>query len=127
MLGIFSSGVTPRSGLYGLAGGFIVGFARLILQATHEMYGIQWPAALQAFVDINWLYFSFFLFVFTCLLIYVVSLVTPKASPEQIAGLTYDSVTAEQKQAEKEGYGFWEVFHTCVILAIIAGIYIYFW
>ncbi|HSC06651.1 MAG TPA: sodium:solute symporter [Steroidobacteraceae bacterium] len=127
MLGIFSSGVTPRSGLYGLAGGFIVGFARLILQASHEMYGIQWPAALQAFVDINWLYFSFFLFVFTCLLIYVVSLVTPKAPPEQIAGLTYDSVTAEQKQAEKEGYGFWEVFHTCVILAIIAGIYIYFW
>ena len=127
MLGIFSSGVTPRSGLYGLAGGFIVGFARLILQATHEMYGIQWPGAIQAFVDINWLYFSFFLFVFTCVLIYGVSMVTPKAAPGQLAGLTYDSITPEQKQAEKEGYGFWEVFHTCVILAIIAGIYIYFW
>jgi SSS family solute:Na+ symporter len=127
MLGIFSSGVTPRSGLYGLAAGFIVGFSRLILQATHEMYGIQWPGVLQAFVDINWLYFSFFLFIFTCLVIYVTSQVTPKASAEQIAGLTYGSITAEQKQAEKGSYGFWEVFHTCVILAIIAGIYIYFW
>ena len=28
--------------------------------------GVEWPALMQAFVDINWLYFSFLLFVFTC-------------------------------------------------------------
>ncbi|HKQ15595.1 MAG TPA: sodium:solute symporter [Steroidobacteraceae bacterium] len=127
MLGIFSRGVTPHSGLIGIVTGFVVGMLRLILQATHEMYKIEWPGIVQAFVDINWLYFSFFLFVFTCVLIFAVSAVTKKASPEQLAGLTYGSVTQEQHAAARASFGFWEIFHTGVILAIIAGIYIYFW
>src|SRR6185312_9094246 len=127
MAGILSATVTPKSGLAGIVTGFVIGMLRLILQATHEMYGIQWPGVVQDFVDINWLYFSFFLFVFTCVLIYVVSLVTPKATPEQIAGLTYRSVTREQTDEDRKSYGFWEVFHTCAILAIIVGIYLYFW
>ena len=127
MLGIFSRGVTPHSGLIGIVTGFVVGMLRLVLQATHEMYHIQWPGLVQAFVDINWLYFSFLLFVFTCVLIFAVSAVTKKASPEQLAGLTYGSVTQEQQAATRASFGFWEIFHTGVILAIIAGIYIYFW
>ena len=62
--------------------------------------GIEWPGLVQAFVDINWLYFSFLLFVFTCVLIFAVSAVTPKAPPEQLAGLTYGSVTQEQDAAD---------------------------
>jgi len=127
MLGIFSRGVTPHSGLIGIVTGFIVGMLRLVLQAMHEMYHIEWPGFVQAFVDINWLYFSFLLFVFTCVLIFAVSAVTPKASPEQLAGLTYGSVTKEQNAATRASFGFWEIFHTGMILAIIAGIYIYFW
>jgi SSS family solute:Na+ symporter len=127
MLGIFSSGVTPRSGLYGIAAGFVLGMSRLVLQATHEMYGIRWPGLLQDFVDLNWLYFSFFLFALTCVLIFGVSQVTTKATPAQLAGLTYGSVTPEQRAEDRRSYGFWEIFHTGVILAIIAGIYIYFW
>jgi SSS family solute:Na+ symporter len=127
MLGIFSRGVTPHSGLIGIVTGFVVGMLRLVLQATHEMYHIEWPQLVQAFVDINWLYFSFLLFVFTCVLIFAVSAVTKKAPPEQLAGLTYGSVTREQDAATRASFGFWELFHTGVVLAIIAGIYIYFW
>jgi SSS family solute:Na+ symporter len=127
MLGIFSRGVTPHSGLIGIVAGFVVGMLRLVLQATHEMYHIEWPQLVQAFVDINWLYFSFLLFVFTCVLIFAVSAVTKKAPPEQLAGLTYGSVTREQDAATRASFGFWELFHTGVVLAIIAGIYIYFW
>jgi len=127
MLGIFSRGVTPHSGLIGIVAGFVVGMLRLVLQATHEMYHIEWPGLVQAFVDINWLYFSFLLFVFTCVLIFAVSAVTKKAPPEQLAGLTYGSVTQEQHAATRASFGFWELFHTGVVLAIIAGIYIYFW
>jgi SSS family solute:Na+ symporter len=126
MLGIFSKGVTPISGLVGLVAGFLLGFSRLILQANHEMFGIEY-GALQGFVDINWLYFSFLLFVFTCAVIFLTSLVTPKAAPEKLAGLTFDSITPEQRAEERKSYGFWEIFHTIAILAIIAGIYVYFW
>jgi SSS family solute:Na+ symporter len=127
MAGIFFDTVTPRSGFVGIVAGFVVGMSRLIFQATHEMYGLEWPGLIQGFVDLNWLYFSFLLFVVTCVLIFLVSLVTPKAPPEKLAGLTYSSVTREQNAEERASYGFWEVFHTCMILAIIAGIYIYFW
>ena len=127
MLGIFSNGVTPKSGLIGIVTGFVLGMLRLIFQATHEMYHIEWPGFIQTLVDINWLYFSFLLFVFTCLVIFAVSTVTPKAPPEQIAGITYNTATAQQLAEERDGYGFWEIFHTVVIVGIIVGIYIYFW
>ncbi|HMN45981.1 MAG TPA: sodium:solute symporter [Povalibacter sp.] len=127
MLGIFSNGVTPKSGLVGISTGFVLGMLRLIFQATHEMYGIEWPGFIQTLVDINWLYFSFLLFVFTCLVIFAVSMVTPKAPPEQIAGITYKTATAAQLAEERDGYGFWEIFHTVVIVGIIVWIYIYFW
>jgi solute:Na+ symporter, SSS family len=127
MAGIFSQAVTPKSGFVGIVTGFVVGMLRLVLQAVHETQGIEWPSLIQAFVDINWLYFSFFLFAFTCALIFVVSKFTPKASAEQLAGLTYASVSAQQNAEDRQTYGFWEIFHTCVIVGIIAGIYIYFW
>jgi len=127
MAGIFFDTVTPTSGLVGISTGFALGMARLILQAAHEMYGIQWPGFIQDFVDLNWLYFSFLLFVFTCVLIFVVSAATLKAPAEKLAGLTYRTVTREQLEEDRDSYGFWQIFHTVAILAIIAGIYIYFW
>jgi SSS family solute:Na+ symporter len=127
MAGIFSTTVTPRSGLIGLIVGFVIGMLRLVLQAAHEMYHVQWPSFVQNIVDLNWLYFSFLLFVFTCVLIFIVSAITPQAAPEQLAGLTYRSVTQEQTAEERKSYGFWEILHTCVVLGIIVGIYIYFW
>jgi hypothetical protein len=36
-------------------------------------------------------------------------------------------VTHQQNADDRQTYGFWEIFHTGVIVAIIAGIYIYFW
>ncbi len=127
MAGIFSRRVTPRSGFVGIVAGFVLGMLRLVLQALHETKGVEWPAFIQAFVDVNWLYFSFLLFVFTCVLIFVVSRYTPRAPEAQIAGLTYKSVSAQQNAEDRQSYGFWEIFHTCVIVGIIAAIYIYFW
>jgi len=126
MAGIFSQRVTPKSGLVGLATGFALGMLRLLMQALHQSAGIDW-GFLQWFVDINWLYFSFLLFAFTCAVIFGVSQFTPKAPPEQLAGLTYTTISRETVAAERGTYGFWEIFHTCVVAGIVIGIYIYFW
>ncbi|HET9862739.1 MAG TPA: sodium:solute symporter [Steroidobacteraceae bacterium] len=127
MAGIFSRRVTPKSGFVGLAFGFALGLIRLLLQALHESAGIDWPGPIQAFVDVNWLYFSFLLFVATCVVIFAVSKFTPPATVEQIAGLTYKSVSAQQTEADRRTYGFWEIFHTCVVAGIVIAVYIYFW
>jgi SSS family solute:Na+ symporter len=127
MAGIFSRRVTPISGLVGLATGFAIGMLRLLLQVLHKSGGIDFPGPIQAIVDVNWLYFSFLLFVFTCVVVFVVSAFTPKASPGQIAGLTYRSVSAQQSAEDRQSYGLWELFHTAVIVGIIVTIYVYFW
>ncbi|HEX6637132.1 MAG TPA: hypothetical protein VF033_05710, partial [Steroidobacteraceae bacterium] len=127
MAGIFSGKVTPRSGLWGLAAGFICGMLRLGLQVTHELGGVEFPGVIQAYVDMNWLYFSFLLFVFTCTVIAVVSKFTPKASTEQLVGLTYKSISSQQLAIDRESYGFWEIFHTVVVAGIIVALYVYFW
>jgi hypothetical protein len=101
---------------------------RLVLQATHEMYHVEWPGIVQAFVDINWLYFSFLLFVFTCVLIFAVSAVTPKAPPEQLAGPDLRLGHARSRMPPPRRVSdSGRSFTPGVILAIIAGIYIYFW
>jgi SSS family solute:Na+ symporter len=127
MLGIFSRRVTPNSGFVGLAFGFVTGMIRLGLQILDKETDVPLPSLLQGFVDINWLYFSFILFVSTCLVIFGVSAITKRASDEQLAGLTYRSVTTAQNAQDRQTFGFWEIFHTCVIVGIVAGIYIYFW
>jgi solute:Na+ symporter, SSS family len=127
MAGIFSRRVTPASGFIGLAVGFVLGMLRLALQVMHKSGGIDFPGPLQAVVDINWLYFSFLLFALTCAVIFTVSAFTTKASPEQLAGLTYRTVSKAAAAEERQAYGFWEVFHTCVIVGIIVAIYVYFW
>jgi len=127
MAGIFSRRVTPISGFIGLATGFTLGMLRLALLVLHQSGGVEFPSVIQAFVDINWLYFSFLLFVFTCAVVFGVSLVTPKPTPGQIEGLTYRTVSRDTAAVERQTYGFWEIFHTCVIAGIIVTIYVYFW
>ena len=96
--------MTPKSGLVGLATGFALGMVRLVsagdcIRAQRRRMARR---SSRRFVDINWLYFSFLLFVFTCALIFVVSQFTPKASPEQLAGLTYRSVSAQQNAEDRQ-------------------------
>jgi SSS family solute:Na+ symporter len=126
MLGIFSKRVTPHSGLIGIAAGFLLGMARLGLVVSYDS-GVKFSGLLETFVTINWLYFSFFLFAFTCALIAIVSVVTKPATEAQMAGLTYGSMTTAERAEDAKSYGGWEILHTMIVLAIIVGIYIYFW
>jgi SSS family solute:Na+ symporter len=126
MLGIFSKHVSPISGLVGILTGFVIGMARLFMQVAYETSGFEF-GPMQWFVDINWLYFCFLLFVFTCVLIFVVSAFTPKASDERLTGLTYSTITEEQKAEVHQGESVWDLVHSGIVLAIVASIYFYFW
>jgi SSS family solute:Na+ symporter len=127
MMGIASKFVTPISGLIGLVAGFSIGLTRLILQTSHEIAGATYPPLVQAFVDINWLYFAFLLFAFSCLVVLAVSTVTPKASAEKLAGLTADTITPAQHAEVRTSYGLWDIAHSAAILVIIGAVYVYFW
>jgi len=75
----------------------------------------------------NWLYYCSALFVAIVAIVIATSVFTKPASDEQLAGLTYGSISAAQRAEIRAGIDKWDIIHTLIILGITAGIYIRFW
>lgn len=128
LLGVLSRKITPKAGLWGLISGFVVGLTRL----GAKVYYSTTPGASESwfkdvFYDINWLFFSGGMFAFSALVMILVSVFTKKASDAQLAGLTFGSVTADQKALTRGSWDKWDVIHTAIIISITVAFYIYFW
>ena len=126
VLAIASPSVTPIAGFVGLSVGFVLGMGRLALIVASDA-GMRFGRPLDAFVELNWLYFSFFLFAFTCALMALVSRWTSPAPAAKLANLTRGTITPEQRARERGSYGAWEIAHSAVILGVIAAVYVVFW
>ncbi len=142
LLGIISSKPTPLGGMWGMIAGFIIGIFRLgakVLYTTlagNDGYSDVklWAQEKNVqnifynlFYDVNWLFFSGGMLVFSMLVVWVVSYFTPAASKEQLKGLTFASATQEQKEATRASWNKWDVIHTAIILVFTLAFYSYFW
>ncbi len=124
-LGIFSSRITPAAGYFGLIIGFCAGMLRLVLDLSPQL------AASNAFFNsiqtMNWLYYCCALLIFTILVMFAISLMTKAKTAAELGGLTLGSTTPEQREEVRESWSGWDVFHSAVIVGIIALIYVVFW
>nr|HPR31564.1 hypothetical protein [Prolixibacteraceae bacterium] len=142
LLGIVSTKPTPKGGMWGLISGFVIGILRLGAKVFYTSLAKAdgfadvkaWAAEMGVnnpfytlFYDVNWLFFSGGMLVFSILVIMIVSRYTKAAPAEQIVGLTYRSATSEQKAATRASWNGWDIVHTVIILAIVVAFYIYFW
>ncbi len=125
MMGVFSKRVTSAGGLYGLIAGFSIGMFRLFLVVFRSR--LEPGGLLDWFVSINWLHFCEFLFVFTSLTIALISVFTKKPDDKQLEGLTFATVTRQQKDETRDSWDKWDVFHTVIILGAVIAFYAYFW
>ncbi|MFB6342504.1 sodium:solute symporter [Saccharicrinis sp. FJH2] len=142
LLGILSTKPTPKGGMWGMIAGFIIGVIRLGAKVLYSSlakadgftdvklwaaeHGVHnWFYGL--FYDVNWLFFSGGMLIFSMLVILVVSAFTKPAPAEQIAGLTFSSVTAEQKAATRASWNQWDIINSAIIVGITVAFYIYFW
>ncbi len=128
LLGILSKRVTPKGGMWGLISGFVVGITRL----GAKVYYSATPDAADTwfkglFYDTNWLFFSGGMLIFCILVIVTVSMFTKQAPAEQIQGLTFGSVTSEQKVISRASWNHWDVIHSAIIIGITVLFYVYFW
>jgi len=124
-LGLFSTRVTPQAGFIGLVVGFAAGMFRLTLDLSPTLAGSN--AVFAAFEGLNWLYYCCALLVFTILVMIAVSLVTTPKSAAELVGITHNSITPEQKREVRASWNGWDIFHSALILAILAVVYIAFW
>ena len=81
LLGIFFKKINAAGAKWALLGGAVLGVARLALEV-----GGSYPAALNWFVEMNFLHFALFLFVISSIILVAVSLAVPTAE-------TYDDET----------------------------------
>jgi SSS family solute:Na+ symporter len=137
-LGVFNRKITPKAGEWGLIIGFIIGMIRLGLMVfdpgrMHDLatnvfiFDETKRHGLFTILNINWLHFCFFLFIFTMALMFVISMFTQKATEEQLKGITYFSQTPEQKAETRNSWNKWDVILTAGVVVVVILFYIYFW
>ncbi|BFM21795.1 sodium:solute symporter [Gilvimarinus japonicus] len=125
LLGAFSKSITPTAGFVGLIAGFVLGMSRLLLQVFSE--SIPTGGLLHQLLTVNWLYYCIGLFIVVCVIVLGVSLFTKPACEAQLAGITYGSISAEQRAEIRAGISKWDIVHSAIIVAITIGIYVRFW
>ncbi|MBS3771821.1 MAG: sodium:solute symporter [Bacteroidales bacterium] len=151
LLGVFWKGTTAQAGFWGLLVGFFLGMFRLLFRVINNVFVVptkvsgsavlEWtqekaanPAGLNwfetftvKFMSLNWLHYEILLFFFCILLVVIISLYTQKPSKEKLQGLTFGSVSKEQKAETRSSISKWDIINTGIIVTIIIAFYIYFW
>lgn len=127
-LGLFWKRINATGATWGLAGGFVLGMAKLTLQG---FYGaaenkMSSPAILAAIGDFNFLYATGVLFALSVIIMVVASLMTPAQPEESIRGLTYGSIRADAGADIKKSWDAGNKFMSVLILLLVGGMYLYF-
>ncbi|MEM1095504.1 MAG: sodium:solute symporter [Bacteroidota bacterium] len=125
LLGLFHKRINEQGAFWGLIIGFVIGMFKLTVQ-TLTQSGVLTSGVLFAIGDFNGYYFAGVLFLISIILIIVISYATPAQSEEQLRGLTYGSVTDEQRAENRASWGTAEVVGTVVVLGLVLGVYLYF-
>ncbi len=125
-LGIFSKRITAQGGLWGMVSGFSVGMVRMLFLIFKS--GVNSDSIFyRVFIELNWLYFMLYLVALSVIVTIVVSLFTRKPDPERLKGLTYSTITADQRNETRLSWNKWDIINSIIIVLIIVGAYIYFW
>ncbi|MFZ5999183.1 MAG: sodium:solute symporter family transporter, partial [Bacteroidota bacterium] len=118
LLGIFYKRINSKGALSTLIVGMIVGFIRIGLELSLER--LEPGSLLHTIGSANFLSFAAWFFLFCVIWCLVVSWLTPAPSPEQIQGLTYGSLTEEQRQANRASYNMWDIIFSLIVIGIVA-------
>ncbi len=120
LLGIFFSRINAKGSLATLYVGFIIAVIRL---ATELNLGSLTPGSFfHSFGAMNFLNFSIILFAICIATAVLVSLATERPSMAQLEGLTFATVSDEDKAANKASYNQWDVIASLIVLAIVIGV-----
>src|SRR5690606_18423100 len=117
LLGIFYKRINARGAYTTLVAGFLVGAGRIILELMSESLPVG--SLLHTLATVNFLTFGAYFFL-ACIVVAVgVSLMTKPASEEQLAGLTFGTLTDEQKAANKNSYNWVDIVTSLIIIGIV--------
>ena len=122
LLGVFFKRLNGKGALTAMIAGFVIG----IIKLTLELFQKDLSGLLHSFATINFLYFCIYLFLFSVVVMVVVSLMTEKPDEEHIKGLTFATTVAEDRAASRASWNKWDLILSLGVLVIIIAIFMYF-
>jgi SSS family solute:Na+ symporter len=122
LLGVFSKRINAKGAYSAMVVGFIIGLIRIVLELNRE----HLSGFLYDFATLNFLYFCIALFIFSIVLMVVISLMSEKPSEQQLRGLTFATTVAEDKAASRASWNKWDVFLSLFVLVFIIAAFLYF-
>jgi len=122
LLGVFFKRINATGAYTAMVVGFIAG----LLKLTLEMFKDNFSGIVYQFATINFLYFCILLFLFSMVLMVIVSLLTEKPPEQQIRGLTFATTVAQDKAASRASWNAKDVVLSLIVVAIIISIFMYF-
>jgi solute:Na+ symporter, SSS family len=131
-LGVFMKRVNAAGCLWALVVGFVLAMFRLAVDTPVSLGlagfedGYPTGSFLWIINNIYFQYYSLLIFLICVATMVVVSYATPPPLEERIAGLTYATVTAEQKRETRRSWNRWDVINSGIVLLLIFSAYIYF-
>jgi SSS family solute:Na+ symporter len=130
--GVFMKRLNAAGCLAALLSGFALGVLRLLVDTpvTLKMAGYEagYPAGSFFWVlnNIYFQYYSLFIFLVSTLVLIGVSYATSPPSERQLVGLTYATVTEDQRRVSRSSWNQWDVINSGSVLLLILAAYIYF-
>jgi SSS family solute:Na+ symporter len=130
--GVFMKRLNAQGALAALIVGFVLGAFRLAvdtpvsLQLGNLAHGYVPGTFLWIINNIYFQYYSLFIFIVSAATMVIVSYLTPEPAPERLVGLTYATVTSEQRQQTRASWSRIDVIWSGVVLVLILAAYLYF-
>ena len=131
-LGVFWKRLNGPGCLAALVVGFLMGVFRLAVDTPITLGlssfkdGYTPNSFLWIVNNIYFQYYSLLIFLVSSAAMIVVSYATAEPSATQIEGLTYGTVTEEQKRETRSSWSRIDIVTSCVVMAIIIAAYVYF-
>ena len=77
-------------------------------------------------MNINFLLFCVYLFLYCCTVLVLVSLLSAAPPAAQTTNLCYSGNTEAGRREVRESWNYWDVIHTAAVLLLILSVYLYF-
>jgi SSS family solute:Na+ symporter len=122
LLGLFWKRINATGAIVTLIVGFFLGMSRLFAQIFME----HLDGFLYQWASINFLHLGILLFIICIAICIGVSLATAKPDLAKIQGLTYGTVTDQQREEQRQAYGAVEIAGSIIVLILITGVLLYF-
>ncbi len=128
-LGIFNKRLNKYGCLAALIIGFALGLFRLAVDTPVSLidgFAYEQGTFLWIINNIFFQYYSLVIFFICIIVMYVASYMTAPPSYEKITGLTYGTMTADDRAVSRASWDWRDVASTVLVLALIAAAYLYF-